>query len=287
MSQEEGSENLAVEVGSNVYALKLGDGSEFAEFEPNLLRLTVFHVLGVSRQIGLGYAEAYLLEYFLKHPDEMLSRQELIDHAWRDRVVSQGSLNQAISNLRALLGDDQKRGIIMTVPRHGYQLNGEILIESREWLARKAEILIPTSSSQATEVNVSPRQNSKMRGEHDWSVLILSGAILLLLIALIAGGVNRYFYSLLPPYLIESTNSDSLKLTLIVKDEEELTATRTLLAPMIARMEKLGGGEVLVARSHHYVEFDCLREDGTLHSLRVHQGRINSLEDSYLLECLK
>jgi DNA-binding winged helix-turn-helix (wHTH) protein len=134
------------------YALRLGDGLEFAEFEPSLWRLTVYHVLGVSRQINLGYAEAFLLEYFARHPGEMISREHLINHAWGDRVVSQGSLNQAVSNIRALLGDDQKREIIITVPRRGYQLNADALMDWDQWMDRKQQIILSAQSNAIPDV---------------------------------------------------------------------------------------------------------------------------------------
>lgn len=286
--QADGSENFKPDNGEagQIYALKLGGGLEFAEFEPSQWRLTVIHVLGVSRQANLGYAEAYLLEYLLKHAGEMLSRQELIDYAWRDRVVSQGSLNQAISNLRALLGDDQKREIILTVPRHGYQLNGDVIISSEEWLIRKAEMLMPPASDSAASVDLS-LPLTLPTSQRDWKFPLLSGLTAMLFAILIAGGLTRYFYALFPPYAMEQTNAERLQLTLVAKDQRELQFTKNLLLPVFKRMELLGGGKVLVSRTHHYIEFNCLRSDGTMHSLRVHQERISALEDNYLLECLK
>lgn len=268
------------------YVLKLGDGLEFAEFEPGLWRVTVFHVLGVSRQVSLGYAEAYLLEYFLKHPGEMLSRQNLIDYAWRDRVVSQGSLNQAISNLRALLGDDQKREIILTVPRHGYQLNGDVIVSPDEWLKRKAEMLAPPPSSLEVVVEPPPPKTPDS-DRRDWRSLFLFGIVGALLILLMGGVGARYFYLIFPPFEIDDFNADSLQLTLIAKNQKEIHETQELLSPLFKRMAALGGGRVIVSRTHHYLELDCLRNDGTMHSLRVHQGRILSIEDNYLQECLK
>lgn len=293
MSPEDGP----LENGNDVklpvcYALRLGEGLEYAEFEPAQWRLTVYHVLGVSRQISLGYAEVYLLEYFTMHPGQMISRQQLIDHAWGDRVVSQGSLNQAVSNLRALLGDDQKREIIITVPRRGYQLNAEALVAWPDWLARKAEIIPPPSSGGRTREELPAREQppvitpAKDR-DRAWLMPTLWGMAALLSLLLVGGMFTRYFYTIWPPFAAEYSRSDKLRLTTLAKDQVELKETKSLLEPVIKRIEMLGGGTVLVNRAHNYVEFNCLRNDGTMRTLLVHIRRIQSLDNAYLSGCLR
>lgn len=278
----------AKDVESNIvpkgYALRLGDGLEFAEFYPALWRLTVYHILGVSRQVSLGYAEAYLLEYFVEHPGQMTTRQDLLDHAWGDRTVSQGSLNQAISNLRALLGDDQKREIILTVPRRGYQFSADTIIDWQEWTTRKLEIVggteypVPAENSPLEEVpTVLPGR---------WQMPIYWGLSCVMLLSLLTGLTTSYFYTAFRPYVSEQLQAPHSQLTLLAENQQVLDATRDFLLPVFNRIESLGGGHVLINRVHNYLEINCLRPNGSLHTLLVHMGRIKTMDESHLLRCI-
>ncbi|MEJ8567762.1 winged helix-turn-helix domain-containing protein [Elongatibacter sediminis] len=61
-----------------------------------------------------------LLEYFLGHQEQVISRDELIAHVWDNRVVSDDAINRCISILRQLLSPDDKSAYIETVIRRGY-----------------------------------------------------------------------------------------------------------------------------------------------------------------------
>ena len=78
---------------------------------------------GSDQRIELGYAGSRVLERLLRNPGEVVSREELLEYGWTDRVVSQGSLNQQIYVLRQILGDEKGRQIIQTLPRRGYLFN--------------------------------------------------------------------------------------------------------------------------------------------------------------------
>lgn len=271
-------------------ALRLGEGREFAEFEPSLWRLTVYHVLGVSRHVSLGYAEVYLLDYFAKHPGEMISRQELLDHAWGGRVVSQGSLNQAISTLRALLGDDQKREIIITVPRRGYQLNADALMSWDEWLERKHELVSPDYVEPAARElpSLSPPPPLPLEQLQKKSVIsYFGGAIVLLLAALLVGVGLDYYYLVLKPYSSVEFSALKTQVTLIAATDAELENAHETILPVIKRIDGLGGGRLLVSQFNNTLAFNCFRQDGTLHTLLSDSVRIQSIADTYLRECLK
>jgi cholera toxin transcriptional activator len=83
-----------------------------------------------EQRIDLGYSGSRLLERLLYKPGEIVSREELLQHAWADRVVSQGSLNQQIYVLRHILGDEKERQIIQTLPRRGYLFNSNFLLSA-------------------------------------------------------------------------------------------------------------------------------------------------------------
>jgi DNA-binding winged helix-turn-helix (wHTH) protein len=271
---------LDPKTAATCYALKLGEGSEFAEFEPAVWRLTIFHILGVTREVTLGYAEAYLLEYLARHPGEILTRQQLLDHAWGDRVVSQGSLNQAISTLRALLGDDQKREIILTVPRRGYQFNSSALMDWDAWLVRKGEIQPSLDSPSLDDRPLPPRRNG-------WQIPALRVAAAILSLTLLGGLFTHYYYAMFPPYVSTESATTNTRLTLLAKNQAELDETREILLPIIDRLDALGGGRVLVNRTHNYLEFNCFSDGGDVHALYIHIRRLQTLEDNYLRGCLK
>ena len=64
-----------------------------------------------------------LLAYLVNNRDRVVSRDELLDQLWKNKVVADDVLNVAISSLRKALGDDFKTPTyIKTLPRKGYQL---------------------------------------------------------------------------------------------------------------------------------------------------------------------
>ena len=63
-----------------------------------------------------------VLEVLLRRAGEVVSRQELIDKAWKDAFVTDTSLAEAVSVLRQALGDDpQNPSYIQTLHRRGYR----------------------------------------------------------------------------------------------------------------------------------------------------------------------
>lgn len=63
---------------------------------------------------------AKLLEYFLTHQNVVISRDELIESVWGNRIVSDDAINRCVSILRQTLSPDDKQGYIETVVRKGY-----------------------------------------------------------------------------------------------------------------------------------------------------------------------
>jgi transcriptional activator of cad operon len=64
-----------------------------------------------------------LLLRLAEHAGEVVSSEDLLNHAWSGVFVNQDSVYQAVASLRRLLGDDPKQpAYIETVPRLGYRL---------------------------------------------------------------------------------------------------------------------------------------------------------------------
>ena len=63
---------------------------------------------------------AKLLEYFLTHQNDLITRDELIAEVWDQRIVSDDAINRCISILRHTLSPDDIHAYIETVRRKGY-----------------------------------------------------------------------------------------------------------------------------------------------------------------------
>jgi two-component system response regulator MprA len=71
-----------------------------------------------GRSLPLTVKEFALLEYFLRHPDEVLSQERLLEHVWDEMADPfTNTVRVTISNLRKKLGDPP---IIETVAGRGY-----------------------------------------------------------------------------------------------------------------------------------------------------------------------
>src|SRR5262249_39348023 len=63
-----------------------------------------------------------LLVFLVDHRNEAVHRRDIFDRVWKDVVVSDSALSQAIRTIRRVLGDDSREPrFIRTVSRHGYR----------------------------------------------------------------------------------------------------------------------------------------------------------------------
>ena len=82
-----------------------------------------------------------LLVLLIERRPAVVTRREIFDHVWRDVIVSDGALSQAVRTLRRTLGDDSREPVfIRTASRHGYSF---VFTEVRE----EADDLEPPSAA--------------------------------------------------------------------------------------------------------------------------------------------
>jgi len=63
-----------------------------------------------------------LMVYLIQNKDKVLSRDEILDHIWKGKIVSDSSISNHIKTARKVLGDDGvKQQIIKTIHSRGYQ----------------------------------------------------------------------------------------------------------------------------------------------------------------------
>src|SRR5262245_47631912 len=72
-----------------------------------------------------------LLLFFAQNPDRVISKDEFLKTVWADSYVEEGNLTQNVFLLRRALGQtSEDTGLIVTVPRKGYQFAGDVSIVS-------------------------------------------------------------------------------------------------------------------------------------------------------------
>lgn len=79
------------------------------------------HLVKGSSDCKLQPRIARLLEYFLNHPDQVLSHDHLIRAVWDGRTVSDDAVRRAVSSLRRALAVDGANAFIKTIARKGYR----------------------------------------------------------------------------------------------------------------------------------------------------------------------
>lgn len=81
------------------------------------------------QEVALAPKVFALLRYFVQHPNQLLTKEAILDNVWPDMYVTEGSIKDYIHDLRKALQDDPKTPhFIETVHRRGYRYIGSISI---------------------------------------------------------------------------------------------------------------------------------------------------------------
>jgi DNA-binding winged helix-turn-helix (wHTH) protein len=104
----------------------MAHGSVYA-FGPFELDTTLRRLQRGGEAVSLSDRHFEILLHLVAHPGVVLSKDALIEAAWRGVAVTDHSLEQAISALRrALAHESGTHAYIQTVPRQGYRFIGEV-----------------------------------------------------------------------------------------------------------------------------------------------------------------
>ena len=117
-----------------------GNGPHELNLSGRVLLIHGFEIDTATHSIRKGGSETRLepraidlLIYLVQKKNQVISREELENEVWRDRVVGYDALNSTIAKLRKAFSDDPKNpAVIQTVPKVGYRLIAEISIVSSE-----------------------------------------------------------------------------------------------------------------------------------------------------------
>ena len=94
-----------------------------------------------------------LLVLLVERRAEAVHRREIFDHIWKDVVVSDSALSQAIRTIRRTLGDDSRDPrFVRTVSRHGYRFVFPDVLEEDDdgqWPSASAEPIATPAAANA------------------------------------------------------------------------------------------------------------------------------------------
>jgi DNA-binding winged helix-turn-helix (wHTH) protein/Tol biopolymer transport system component len=111
---------------------------------------------------------ADLLDYFIAHAGDVLSRDQLLDEVWAGTVVSDNTISWSVSQLRKALGDDSANpGFIQTIPKKGYSFIAQV------------EQLPPSHFEEVSIHGHSKSVNSRLRNTLWSSVLVATLLVLI------------------------------------------------------------------------------------------------------------
>lgn len=273
------TETLASEPGSSIACLIIRTGRPdcYAHFYPALYQLTLIKS-GIEEKIDLGYSGSRLLERLLQAPGEVVSRDELMNHAWAERVVGQGSLNQQIYTLRQVLGDEKTREIIQTLPRRGYLLNPSYLV----YPPSIDDIGEVDEQSQTTAAK--PTFLRRYGRQRPFWIILTS------VISLLAIGMFSYLYLLSQPEQLHSSEMTLGKLNVRYIDQDPQHLQQLILQThgLTSRLSALAQqrGELILSLRGGFYELLCLQPNNGARSLMFHESQLNRIADAQLSRCL-
>lgn len=257
--------------------IKTGRIDCLARFYPALYQLTLVKA-GSEEKIDLGFSGSRLLERLLRSPGEVVAREELMNHAWSDRVVGQGSLNQQVYTLRQVLADEKTREIIQTLPRRGYLFNPNYLIDTPS-LADTDE-----ANNDGTPTPADRPSTTHRRHVGHTSLAILAG------LALLSLGLLGYVYPTNSPARLVSSelNIGTLSLAYLSEDKQALQQLIMRTHSLSSRMARLADKpvELILGMTSGFYEVLCLQPGGSVRSLMAHESQLGSLADEQLRRCL-
>lgn len=134
------------------------------------------------------------LVVLLRSAGEVVSKDELLAAVWPDTVVEENNLNQAISRLRQVLGDDRKDPrFIATITGRGYQFVAPV----QDTTGEAAESTGPTAAADTS---------GRSRGRT--LVIVFAFVVLIIIVALVASFLERRDLS--PPLSLDGAERVSI-----------------------------------------------------------------------------
>ncbi|WP_130243946.1 winged helix family transcriptional regulator [Pseudoalteromonas rubra] len=131
-----------------------------------------------NKQVQLKPIQAALLKLFIKHRGKLLSRDEIIQEVWKNKIVEDATVNSTLSRLRNVLGC--KGDVIKTHHKIGYCLIGSVEpLEHNIFSERITETALSLDPDSPVTEPPTSKSPSKL---FNLSVLTLVSSLILLII---------------------------------------------------------------------------------------------------------
>lgn len=265
--------------------LKTGHPDCLVHFYPTRFQL---QLASGEQRIDLGYSGSRLLERLLQTPGEVVTREELLQFAWADRVVGQGSLNQQVYVLRQVLGDEKERQIIQTLPRRGYLINPQYLQNTAPASAPSRAADSPqaaapvTATSPATAPGGDPLPQSEPRPGRQRSACLWACAGLLLVGTLLTALLLRTDER-------AGSTQGQLHTTYLGYDDAQRQALQQQGQAIEARLAQLVSSptELYISMNDETLALLCLQAGRGGHWLSIARSQLGQVSDAQLRQCLR
>ncbi|MEG3693220.1 winged helix-turn-helix domain-containing protein [Vibrio coralliirubri] len=151
------------------------------------------HHFKTGRTYPIGSNESELLKFFISRPNEVITRQVLIEQVWVSKgiYVEDGSLMQTISICRKAL-EDKSGMIIVTERGKGYRFAGQVT-QDKERALRKIQSQ-PKQETTQPEDNTAPESSTT---ETTAATKKTNSLLALVALFVVAAGLSRYLFSYL------------------------------------------------------------------------------------------
>jgi eukaryotic-like serine/threonine-protein kinase len=100
--------------------------SEIYRFGPFELRADRYELLRAGAPIRMEPKPLEVLTELVRHAGELVTKTELMESVWAERVVTESVIARCINKLRVAL-DDESQALILTVHGYGYRFTGEVV----------------------------------------------------------------------------------------------------------------------------------------------------------------
>jgi len=182
-----------------------------------------------GRTLPLSARAFDVLAYLVEHRARMVSKDELLKAVWSRVVVEENNLNQAIYNIRKVLGDSREAPrFIVTVAGRGYQFIAETRADAGDALAAPTPPEPPPAAAIDLPPPLGPQPPAPPRRSRRWM--------------LVAGGVTLAAVTGAALWLRESRQRQGLPATMAV------LPFKPLLEPDANAAIELGITETMINR---------------------------------------
>ncbi|CAN7700809.1 winged helix-turn-helix domain-containing protein [Aquipseudomonas alcaligenes] len=262
--------------------IRTGRTNRYARFYPSRFQLDLYGN-GAEERIDLGVSGSRVLELLLNAPGKVVPREALLNHAWSDRIASQGSLTQQIDTLRQVLADETQHEIIQTLPRRGYRFNPLFLISTASSIATsdtQEERLLPIAATPPCATGGKPTPD----WPRPWLIALCSPiAIGLCITGLLCFQLSEQRLH------TQDMQLGTLTITYLDEREEALRELVRDTAVLNPRLQSLvsASTHLLVFRSADFYEIVCLHDGRSASWLMVQRNIVDSVPEAQLARCLQ